>query len=315
MVKAAQNLTELIGKTPLLKANKFLKHYNLEAELYFKLEYFNPAGSVKDRLAYAMVTDAEEKGLLKEGSTIIEPTSGNTGVGLAFVGAVKGYEVILTMPETMSIERRTLVTALGAQVVLTPGADGMKGAIRKAEALNAQIENSIILQQFENPANAKIHEQTTAEEIWEDTEGTVDIFVAGAGTGGTATGVGRGLKAKKPDVYVAVVEPFESPVLTGGPAGPHPIQGIGPGFVPKVLDQEVIDEVIQIRGDEAIDTSRLLGRKEGLLVGISSGASAYAALQLAKRAENKGKVIVALLPDTGERYLSTVLYQYPTDTH
>lgn len=314
-MKTAQNLTELIGNTPLLKANKFLKEYHLEAELYFKLEYFNPAGSVKDRIAYAMITDAEEKGILKEGATIIEPTSGNTGVGLAFVGAIKGYPVILTMPETMSVERRTLVTALGAQVVLTPGAEGMKGAIRKAEALNAQIENSVILQQFENAANAEAHESTTAQEIWRDTDGKVDIFVAGVGTGGTVTGVGRGLKAKNPNVYIAAVEPFESPVLTGGPAGPHQIQGIGAGFVPKVLGQEVIDEIIQIRGDEAIDTSRLLGRVEGLLVGISSGASAYAALQLAKRPENRGKVIVALLPDTGERYLSTILYQYPTETH
>lgn len=314
-MKVAQSLTELIGKTPLLKANRFLHEYNLESEVYFKLEYFNPAGSVKDRIAYAMITDAEEKGVLKEGSIIIEPTSGNTGVGLAFAGAVKGYQVILTMPETMSIERRSLVTALGAQVVLTPGTDGMKGAIRKAEALNAQIENSVILQQFKNPANSMIHELTTAEEIWTDTDGKVDIFVAGAGTGGTVTGVGRALKKKKKDVYIAAVEPFESPVLTGGAAGPHKIQGIGAGFVPKVFDPGIVDEIIQIRSDEAIDNSRLLGRKEGLLVGFSSGASAYAAIQLARRPENKGKVIVALLPDTGERYLSTELYQYPTDTH
>jgi cysteine synthase A len=309
-VKVAQDLTELIGKTPLLKPNRLLKVYGVEAEVYLKLEYFNPAGSVKDRLAYAMVKDAEEKGILKPGATIIEPTSGNTGVGLAFIGAIKGYTVILTMPETMSVERRTLVTALGAQIVLTPGAQGMNGAIRKAEALNAQIEGSVILQQFENPANAAIHEATTAEEIWEDTEGKVEIFVAGAGTGGTVTGVARGLKKHKESVYVAAVEPFESPVLTGGPSGPHRIQGIGPGFVPRVIDEDILDEVIQIRGDEAIDTSRALGLNEGLLVGISSGAAAYAAIQLAKRKENKGKTIVALLPDTGERYLSTDLYNY-----
>ena len=315
MIKAAQILTDLIGNTPLLKANRFLAEQGLEAELYFKLEYFNPAGSVKDRIAYAMIIDAEEKGVLKEGSTIIEPTSGNTGVGLAFVGASRGYNVILTMPDTMSIERRTLVTALGAQVILTPGAAGMKGAVRKAEALNAQIENSVILQQFENPANARAHELTTAEEIWRDTDGQVDIIVAGAGTGGTVTGLARGLKAKKPSVYAAAVEPNESAVLSGGKSGPHKIQGIGPGFVPKVLDESVIDEVIRIRSDKAIDTSRLLGRKEGLLVGISSGAAAYAAVQLAKRPENKGKVIVAVLPDTGERYLSTELYRYPDETH
>ncbi len=314
-MKAVQDLTELVGKTPLLKPNRFLEENNLEAEVYFKIEYFNPAGSVKDRIALGMIEDAEKKGILKPGSTIIEPTSGNTGVGLSFVGAIKGYNVILTMPDTMSIERRTLVTALGAQVVLTPGALGMKGAIRQAEALNAQIENSVILQQFENQANAETHEKTTSKEIWDDTEGKVDIFVAGVGTGGTVTGVGRGLKKYNENVKVVAVEPFESPVLSGGNPGPHKIQGIGAGFVPKVFGDDVIDEVLQIRGDEAIDTSRLLGRKEGLLVGISSGAAAAAALMLAKRPENKGKVIVALLPDTGERYLSTELYQYPSDTH
>ena len=314
-MKAVQDLTELVGHTPLLKPNRFLKENHLEAEVYFKIEYFNPAGSVKDRIALGMIEDAERKGILKPGATIIEPTSGNTGVGLAFVGAIKGYQVILTMPDTMSIERRTLVTALGAQVVLTPGAQGMKGAIRRAEALNAQIENSVILQQFENQANAQTHETTTAQEIWEDTDGKVDIFVAGVGTGGTATGVGRGLKKHNPNVKVVAVEPFESPVLSGGNPGPHKIQGIGAVFVPRVFGDDAIDEVLQIRGDEAIDTSRLLGRKEGLLVGISSGAAAAAALMLAKRPENKGKVIVALLPDTGERYLSTELYQYPTDTH
>ena len=314
-MKVAQDLTELVGNTPLLKPNRFLKENDTDAEVYFKVEYFNPAGSVKDRIALGMIEDAEEKGILKPGSTIIEPTSGNTGVGLSFVGAIKGYNVILTMPDTMSIERRTLVTALGAQVVLTPGVQGMKGAIRQAEALNAQIENSVILQQFENGANAKTHENTTAQEIWNDTDGKVDIFVAGVGTGGTVTGVGRGLKKLNPDVKIVAVEPFESPVLSGGNPGPHKIQGIGAGFVPKVFGEDVIDEILQIRGDEAIDTSRLLGRKEGLLVGISSGAAAAGALMLAKRPENKGKTIVALLPDTGERYLSTILYQYPTDTH
>jgi len=310
MGKVVQNLTELIGNTPLLKPNKFLKVQGLEAEVYLKLEYFNPAGSVKDRIAYAMIVDAEEKGILKEGSTIIEPTSGNTGVGLAFVGATRGYNVILTMPETMSVERRTLVTALGAQVVLTPGAQGMSGAIKQAEALNAQIPNSVILQQFENPANAHAHEITTAEEIWNDTDGKVDIFIGGIGTGGTVTGTGRGLKKHNPEIKVVGVEPWESAVLTGRPSGPHKIQGIGAGFVPKVLGLDVVDEILPIRGDEAIDTSRELGRYEGLLVGISSGAAARAAILLAKRPENKGKTIVALLPDTGERYLSTDLYNF-----
>ncbi len=315
MANIAQNLTQLIGNTPLLKANNFLRENELEAEVYFKLEYFNPAGSVKDRVAFAMIEDAEARGILKEGSVIIEPTSGNTGVGLAFVGAVKGYRVILTMPETMSIERRTLVKALGAEVVLTPGKDGMKGAIRKAEALNAQIDGSVILQQFNNPANSRAHENTTANEIWNDTDGKVDIFVAGVGTGGTVTGVGKGLKAKNPNIYIAAVEPNESPVLSGGTSGPHKIQGIGAGFVPKVFEENVIDEIIRVRSDEAIDTSRLLGRIEGLLVGISSGAAAAAAISLAKRPENKGKTIVALLPDTGERYLSTELYKYPDEVH
>ena len=301
---------QLIGNTPLLELTHIEEAFGLKARILAKLEYLNPAGSVKDRIAYAMITDAEERGILKPGSTIIEPTSGNTGVGLAFVGAIRGYPVILTMPDTMSVERRTLVAALGAQIVLTPGAQGMKGAIRQAEALAAQIPGGVILQQFENPANARVHQQTTAQEIWQDTEGAVDIFVAGVGTGGTVTGVGEYLKSQKPEVSVVAVEPFESPVLSGGPAGSHKIQGIGAGFVPKVFGQDAIDEVFQVRSDEAIDTSRLLGRSEGLLVGISSGASTFAALQLARRPENKGKVIVALLPDTGERYLSTVLYQY-----
>lgn len=310
MVKAAQSLTEFIGNTPLLKPNAFIRKEEISGELYFKLEYFNPAGSVKDRIGYAMIADAEEKGVLKEGSTIIEPTSGNTGVALAFVAAAKGYPIILTMPDTMSVERRQLVQALGAQVVLTPGADGMRGAIRKAEALHAQIQGSVILQQFENPANPAIHKQTTAEEIWRDTEGQIDIFVGGVGTGGTITGVGEALKEKNPRIQIVAVEPYDSPVLSGGTPGPHKIQGIGAGFVPKVLNLSVVDEVYKVRNDEAIETSRLLGRIEGLLVGISSGAAAFAAKQLAKRPENAGKTIVALLPDTGERYLSTVLYQY-----
>lgn len=309
MGRVVQNLTELIGETPLLKPVQFLKVHGLEAELYLKLEYFNPAGSVKDRVAFAMIKDAEEKGILKEGSTIIEPTSGNTGVGLAFVGASRGYQVILTMPDTMSVERRTLVTALGAQVILTPGTQGMSGAIKQAEALNAQIPNSVILQQFENPANAYAHETATAEEIWNDTDGKVEIFVGGIGTGGTITGTGRGLKKHNPEIKVVGVEPWESAILTGRPSGPHRIQGIGAGFVPKVLDLDVVDEILPIRGDEAIDTSRELGRYEGLLVGISSGAAAWAAYLLARRPENKGKTIVALLPDTGERYLSTDLYK------
>lgn len=309
-IKAAQQLTDLIGNTPLLKPNALLAGEGLEAELYFKLEYFNPAGSVKDRIGLAMIEAAEREGLLKKGSTIIEPTSGNTGVALAFVAAIKGYPLILTMPETMSIERRTLVKALGAQVVLTPGAEGMAGAIRRAEALRSQVPDSVILQQFENAANPAVHRATTAEEIWRDTEGAVDIFVGGVGTGGTVTGVGEVLKARKPGAAVVAVEPFDSPVLSGGSPGPHKIQGIGAGFVPPVLNLSVADEIFQVRNKEAVEMSRLLGRTEGLLVGISSGAAAFAALQVAKRTENRGKTIVALLPDTGERYLSTVLYDY-----
>lgn len=301
-------MTELIGNTPLLKPARFFD--GIAGELYFKLEYFNPAGSVKDRIANAMIEDAERKGRLKEGATIIEPTSGNTGVGIAFVAAVKGYKALIVMPETMSVERRTLVSALGAQVILTPGADGMKGAIRKAEALNAVIPGSVILQQFENPANAEIHKRTTAEEIWRDTDGRVDIFVAGVGTGGTVTGVAQGLKEKKPSVKIVAVEPYDSPVLSGGTPGSHKIQGIGAGFIPGVYDEEAANEIFKVRNNEAIDTSRELGRREGLLVGISSGACAFAARELARREENAGKVIVALLPDTGERYLSTELYQF-----
>jgi cysteine synthase A len=309
MIKAANSLTELIGNTPLLKPNNFLKDTTAKADIYLKLEYFNPLGSVKDRIAYAMIIEAEESGRLKPGGTIIEPTSGNTGIGVAFVAAARGYKVILTMPETMSVERRSLLTALGASLVLTPGPDGMRGAVRRAEEVSAQT-GGVILQQFENPANPAIHHKTTAEEIWRDTGGEVDLFIAGVGTGGTVTGVGENLKAKKPEIKIIAVEPYESPVLSGGTPGPHKIQGIGAGFVPKVFNREVVDEIYTVRGEEAVETSRELGRKEGLLVGISSGAAAFAALQIAKRSENAGKNIVVILPDTGERYLSTVLFNY-----
>ncbi|MDR0819189.1 MAG: cysteine synthase A [Oscillospiraceae bacterium] len=310
-MKFAESLTDLIGGTPLLKPSRYLEVKNAQiANVLFKLEYFNPLGSVKDRIAYSMVLDAEQSGRLKPGATLIEPTSGNTGIGVAFVAASRGYNVILTMPETMSVERRNLVKALGASVILTPGADGMKGAVRRAEELNAEIPNSLILQQFENPSNPAIHHKTTAEEVWNDTDGKVDIFVAGVGTGGTVSGVGANLKAKNPDVAIVAVEPFESPVLSGGAPGTHKIQGIGAGFVPKVYDSKVVDEIFKVRSDEAIETSRELGRFEGLLVGISSGAAAFAAIAVAKRPENEGKLVVALLPDTGERYLSTVLYSY-----
>jgi len=309
LIKAANSLTDLIGKTPLLKPNNFLKNKTVKGDIYLKLEYFNPLGSVKDRIAFAMITDAENSGKLKPGDIIIEPTSGNTGVGVAFVAAARGYKVILTMPETMSVERRSLLKALGASLILTPGADGMKGAVRKAEEISAQT-GGIILQQFENPANPAIHHKTTAEEIWGDTGGGVDIFVAGVGTGGTVSGVGANLKEKKPGVSIVAVEPFESPVLSGGTPSPHKIQGIGAGFVPAVFNRDAVDEIYKVTGDEAIETSRELGRKEGLLVGISSGAAAFAALQIAKRSENAGKNIVAILPDTGERYLSTALYNY-----
>ncbi|HCE48514.1 MAG TPA: cysteine synthase A [Prevotellaceae bacterium] len=310
MTKIAQKLTDLIGHTPLLELNSYERKNNLDAHLIAKLEYFNPAGSVKDRIAFAMVEDAERKGLLKPGATIIEPTSGNTGVGLAFVSAVKGYHLILTMPDSMSIERRNLVKAYGARVELTPGAAGMKGAIERANELKKEIPGSIILQQFENPANPKAHYETTAEEIWSDTEGKVDIFVAGVGTGGTVSGTGKKLKEKNPGIRIVAVEPASSPVLNGGKSGPHKIQGIGAGFVPKTYDKDVIDEVLDIANDDAIRASRELAATEGLLVGISSGAALYAARILAQRPENKGKNIVVLLPDTGERYLTTVLYAF-----
>ena len=301
---------QLIGHTPLLELTHIEKEEGLEATILAKLEYFNPAGSVKDRVALAMIEDAEQRGLLQPGATLIEPTSGNTGVGLAFVSASKGYHLILTMPETMSIERRTLLKALGAELVLTSGAEGMKGAIAKAEELHNQIPGSLILQQFNNPANPAVHRRTTGEEIWRDTDGQIDFFVAGVGTGGTVSGTGETLKSHNKAIKVVAVEPASSPVLQGGKPGPHKIQGIGAGFVPGNYHAEVVDEVIGIENDEALNTSRELARTEGLLVGISSGASLAGAIRLARRAENEGKTIVALLPDTGERYLSTPLYTY-----
>lgn len=310
MARIARQLTDLVGNTPLLEFSNFNASKGLKAQVIGKLEYFNPAGSVKDRIALAMIEDAEAKGLLKPGATIIEPTSGNTGVGLAFVSPSKGYKLILTMPDTMSAERRNLLKALGARLVLTPGAEGMKGAIAKAEELRDATPGSIILQQFENPANPAVHIRTTAEEIWRDTDGKVDLFVAGVGTGGTVSGVGAGLKAHNPNVQIVAVEPSDSPVLSGGKPGPHKIQGIGAGFIPKTYNGEVVDKILQVTNDDAIRTSRELAGKEGLLVGISSGAAVYAAVELAKLPENEGKTIVALLPDTGERYLSTVLYAF-----
>ena len=303
-----QSSTELIGNTPLLELVNFEKANNLNAKIVAKLEYFNPAGSVKDRVANAMIADAEAKGVLKPGATIIEPTSGNTGIGLAAVGSAKGYHVILTMPETMSIERRELVAAYGAEVVLTSGSAGMKGAIAKAEELEKSIENAVILGQFVNPANPKVHYDTTGPEIWEQTEGKVDIFVAGVGTGGTVSGTGAYLKAQNPNIKVVAVEPATSPVLSEGKAGPHKIQGIGAGFVPDTLDTKVYDEVFPVPNEAAFAVGREIARREGILVGISSGAAVYAAAELAKRPENAGKTIVALLPDTGERYLSTALF-------
>ena len=310
MTKIAKQLTELVGNTPLLELGKFSAGKGLQKPIIAKVEFFNPGGSVKDRIALAMVEDAEKKGVLKPGATIIEPTSGNTGVGLALVSAVKGYKLILTMPETMSVERRNLVKAYGAKVELTSGATGMSGAIKKAEELRDSIPGAIILQQFENSANPQRHYETTGVEIWNQTDGNVDIFVAGVGTGGTVSGIGKRLKENNKDVKIVAVEPASSPVLSGGKSGPHKIQGIGAGFVPKTYNSSFVDESITVENDDAIRTGRELAQQEGLLVGISSGAAAFAALELAKRPENKNKVIVVLLPDTGERYLSTVLYAF-----
>ena len=310
MKKIAKQLTDLVGNTPLLELSNYNKAKGLKARLIVKLESFNPAGSVKDRVALAMLEDAETSGLLKPGATIIEPTSGNTGIGLAFVAASKGYKLILTMPDTMSVERRNLLKALGAELVLTPGANGMKGAIARAEELKAATPGAVILQQFDNPANPAMHERTTGQEIWRDTEGHVNIFVAGVGTGGTVSGVGAALKKHNPAVKVVAVEPTDSPVLSGGAPGAHKIQGIGAGFVPKNYNPAVVDEILQVTNDDAIRTGRELAQKEGLLVGISSGAAVSAATRLALLPENEGKTIVALLPDTGERYLSTLLYAF-----
>ena len=308
MTKIYTSADQLIGKTPLLELTHLEKQFGLEAKLVAKLEYFNPAGSVKDRIAKAIIEDAEASGRLKEGSVIIEPTSGNTGIGLASVAAAKGYRLIITMPETMSVERRQLIKAYGAELVLTEGAKGMKGAIAKAEELQAEIPNSIIAGQFVNPANPKAHRETTGPEIWEDTDGEVDIFVAGVGTGGTVTGVGEYLKSQKASVKVVAVEPADSPVLSKGTAGSHKIQGIGAGFVPEVLNTGVYDEIIPVSNEDAFATGKEIARKDGILVGISSGAALFAATQIAKRPENKGKTIVVLLPDTGDRYLSTPLF-------
>jgi cysteine synthase A len=308
MSKIAKNLTDLIGGTPLLEIGNYNKSNNLESIIIAKLEYFNPGGSVKDRIGYAMIKDAEDKGLINKDTVIIEPTSGNTGIALAFVAAAKGYKLILTMPDTFSIERRNLLKALGATLELTPGAEGMAGAIKKAEELAALTPNSYIPQQFKNPSNPEIHRKTTAEEIWKDTDGKVDIFVGGVGTGGTITGVGEALKSKNPNIKIIAVEPFDSPVISGGAKGPHKLQGIGAGFVPDILNVSIIDEIIKVKTEEAFGATKDLAKTEGVLVGISSGAALHAATEIAKRSENKEKNIVVLLPDTGERYLSTALF-------
>lgn len=308
MAKIAKKLTDLIGNTPLLELGAFSAKEKIASPLVAKLEYFNPGGSVKDRIGFAMIKAAEDAGLITKDTVIIEPTSGNTGIALALVAASRGYRLLLTMPDTMSVERRKLLKALGAEIVLTPGSEGMKGAIRKADALSQQIKNSLIPQQFQNPANPEIHRKTTAEEIWRDTDGQIDIFVGGVGTGGTITGVGEVLKKRKPGLKVIAVEPYDSPVLSEGVAGAHKIQGIGAGFVPDTLNLSIVDEIFKVRNEEAFVTSQSLAATEGLLVGISSGAAAFAATQIARRSENEGKVVVVLLPDTGERYLSTALF-------
>ena len=306
MSKIYRDITETIGNTPLVRLSAIAK--DIEAEIVGKLESFNPCGSVKDRIGFSMIKDAEEKGVLKPGGTIIEPTSGNTGIGLAFIAATKGYKLIITMPETMSIERRKVLELFGAEIVLTPGDKGMKGAVEKAEELTKKTKGVFMPQQFKNPANPKIHREATAEEIWRDTDGKVDILVSGIGTGGTLTGVAQAIKKKKKEFKTVAVEPFDSPVLSGGSSGPHKIQGIGAGFVPDVLDTGLIDEIFKVKNEDAFLTSRLLAQKEGILAGISSGAAVYAALEIAKRPENKGKLIVVILPDTGERYISTDLF-------
>ncbi len=309
MGRIATTLTDLIGNTPLLELGNFNREHDAKATIIGKLEYFNPGGSVKDRIGFSMIDAAEKQGLLNKESIIIEPTSGNTGIALAFIAAAKGYRLILTMPETMSLERRNLLKALGAELVLTPGPEGMVGAIRKADELHAEYPNSFVPQQFKNLANPEIHRKTTAEEIWNDTDGKVDFFVSGVGTGGTITGVGEVLKKRNPDIKIVAVEPFDSQVIAGGKPGPHKIQGIGAGFVPDILNTSIIDEIIPVKNEDALRTGRKLAKTEGLIVGISSGAAVYAALQLAQREENSGKQIVVILPDTGERYLSTLLYQ------
>jgi cysteine synthase len=310
MAKIAKQITDLIGKTPLVELNRYSKFRGVETPIIAKVEFFNPGGSVKDRIGLAMIEAAEKDGKLKPGATIIEPTSGNTGVGLALVSAIKGYKLILTMPETMSVERRNLVKAYGAEVRLTSGKDGMPGAIKAAEELRDATPGSVILEQFENPANPKKHYETTGQEVWNDTDGKVDIFIAGVGTGGTVSGIGKALKEKNPNIKIIAVEPLSSPVLHGGASGPHKIQGIGAGFIPRTYNPDFVDEVFDVENDDAILAGRQLAQQEGLLVGISSGAAAFAATEIAKRPENKGKTIVTLLPDTGERYLSTVLYAF-----